>query len=260
MPPSLPQEERHKGVSLKQFHTRTVWSFLVQCFYPRRCVVCDGAFFLSECFRIHPDCRKKLEPVDQPFCFGCGKPLSDPAAEYCSDCKRRRRSFKRNVAAFVYNEAARESIVRFKYHGRQAYAKTYAEEIWALRKEEILSFKADALIPVPIHRDRLLKRGYNQAELLAHELSKLSGIPLRGDLLFRTKKTRAQKALGPKARIRNLADAFAVSASVKGIQTVLLVDDIFTTGSTMEACTRLLLAAGVRAVYGVTLCITVNEQ
>ena len=242
---------------MKQFHTRTVWSFLVQCFYPRRCVVCDGAFFLSERFRIHPDCRKKLEPVDQPFCFGCGKPLSDPAAEYCSDCKRRRRSFKRNVAAFVYNEAARESVVRFKYHGRQAYAKTYAEEIWALRKEEILSFKADALIPVPIHRDRLLKRGYNQAELLAHELSKLSGIPLRGDILFRIKKTRAQKALGPKARIRNLADAFTVkkSAKTEKLKTVILIDDIYTTGSTLEACSRALLSAGIRKVYGVTLCV-----
>ncbi len=234
----------------------------MQCIYPHRCPVCDGALFLSDRFWIHPECRKKLSFVHQPFCFGCGKGLKDPCAEYCSDCRRRRRNFVRNVAALHYNDAARDSIVRFKYHGRQQYAVSYAEEIWALRREEILSFKADALIPVPIHRNRLMKRGYNQAELLADELSKLSGIPLRSDILFRTKKTRTQKALGPEARIRNLADAFAVrnKKKISSLKTVILVDDIYTTGSTLEACTRVLLAAGVKKVYGVTLCVGMGEE
>ena len=239
---------------------RTVWSYLLQCIYPRRCPVCDGVIYLSDKEWIHPECRKKLSFVEQPFCFGCGKRLSDPAVEYCADCRRRRRSFVRNVAALEYNDAARESVVRFKYHGRQQYAISYAEELWRLRKDEILSFRADALVPVPIHRDRLRKRGYNQAELLAFELSKLSGIPLRRDILFRLKKTAAQKALGPEARVRNLSHAFAVKGSVKGLKTVILVDDIFTTGSTIEACTRVLLAAGIRTVYGVTLCVSLPEE
>ncbi len=245
---------------MEKMNKRTLRSFLLQCIYPRRCVVCDGVFYFSDRERIHPDCRKKLVPIVQPFCFGCGKALSDEQAEYCSDCRRRKRSFRRNVAAFGYNEAARESVVRFKYHGRQSYARTYAEEIWRLRKEEILSFRADALIPVPIHRARLLKRGYNQAELLAEELSKLSGIPLRRDVLFRPKKTAAQKALGPEARIRNLSGAFSVKGPVKGLKTVILVDDIFTTGATLEACTRVLLSAGIRTVYGVTLCGSLPED
>ena len=238
---------------------KTVWSFVLQCFYPRRCPVCDGVLFLSDQFWIHPECRKKLSFVRQPFCFRCGRALSDPAEEYCPDCRRRWRSFLRNVAALEYNEAARDSVVRFKYHGRQQYAVSYAEEIWAMRSEEILSFGADALIPVPIHRARLLKRGYNQAELLAEELSKLSGIPLRRDVLFRKRRTGAQKALGPEARIRNLAGAFS-AGNVKGLKTVILVDDIFTTGSTMEACTRVLLAAGVPTVFGVTLCVGMGEE
>ena len=187
---------------------RTAWSFVLQCFYPRRCPVCDGVLFFSDKFWIHPECRKKLSFVRQPFCFRCGRALSDPSEEYCPDCRRRRRSFARSVSALEYNEAARDSVVRFKYHGRQQYAVSYAEEIWAIRSEEILSFKADALVPVPIHRARLLKRGYNQAELLA----------------------------------------------------VILVDDIFTTGSTMEACTRVLLAAGVPTVFGVTLCVGMGEE
>ena len=165
----------------------------------------------------------------------------------------------RNVAALEYNETARDSVVRFKYHGRQQYAVSYAEELWALRSEEILSFGADALVPVPIHRDRLRKRGYNQAELLAEELSKLSGIPLRRDLLFRSRRTGVQKALGPEARIRNLAGAFS-AGNVQGLRSVILVDDIFTTGSTMEACTRVLLSAGVPTVFGVTLCVGMGEE
>ncbi len=243
-----------------QSNKRTLWSFLLQCIYPRRCPVCDGVFYLSEKELIHPACLSKLSFVQHPYCFRCGRALADSAGEYCADCKKRRRSFVRNVAAFEYNEAARESIVRFKYHGRQAYAVFYAEEIWRLRKDEILSFKADALIPVPIHRSRLLKRGYNQAELLAEELSKRSGIPSRRDILFRTKHTRAQKALGPDARIRNLSKAFTVKASVKGLTSVILVDDIFTTGATMEACSRVLLSAGVKKIYGVTLCIGMGES
>lgn len=244
----------------EQSNKRTLWSCLLQWFYPHRCVVCDGVFFLSNREWIHPECRKKLSFAVEPRCFGCGRTLADETAEYCPDCRRRRRSFVRNVAALHYNEAARDSVVRFKYHGRQQYAIAYAEEIWRLRKEDILSFKADALIPVPVHRARLLKRGYNQAELLAEELSKLSGIPLRRDVLFRPKKTAAQKALGPEARIRNLQNAFAVKGSVKGLGTVILVDDIFTTGSTMEACTRVLKAAGIRTVYGVTLCVGMGEE
>ena len=244
----------------EKMNKRTFRSFLLQCFYPRRCPVCDGVFYFSEKERIHPDCRKKLAPIREPFCFRCGKMLDDEQAELCPDCRRRKRSFRRNVAAFGYNEAARESIVRFKYHGRQSYASVYAEEIWTLRREEILSFRADALIPVPIHRDRLRSRGYNQAELLAEALSKLSGIPLRRDVLFRTKRTKAQKALGPEARIRNLSGAFAVKGDVKGLKTVILVDDIFTTGATMEACTRVLLAAGIKTVYGVTLCVSLPEE
>ena len=243
-----------------QSNKRTLWSFLMQCISPRRCPVCDGALFISEKEWIHPECRKKLSPVTHPFCFRCGRPLQDATAEYCADCRMRRRSFIRSVSAFVYNEAARESVVRFKYHGCQQYAACYAEEIWALRKEELLSFRADALIPVPIHRDRLLKRGYNQAELLAYELSRLSGIPLRRDLLFRTKKTRAQKALGPEARIRNLQDAFSAGKAAKELNTVILVDDIYTTGATMEACARVLLSAGVKRVYGVTFCISTGDE
>ena len=245
---------------MDKINKRTLRSILLQCIYPRRCPVCDGVFYFSEKEQIHPACRKKLAPVVQPFCFGCGRQLTDDTAELCSDCRRRRRSFRRSAAAFGYNEAARESVARFKYHGRQSYARTYAEEIWALRKEEILSFRADALIPVPIHRARLLKRGYNQAELLAEELSKLSGIPLRRDVLFRLKKTAAQKALSPEARVRNLSGAFSVKGPVKGLRTVILVDDIFTTGATLEACTRVLLAAGIRTVYGVTLCVSLPEE
>lgn len=245
---------------MEKMNKRTFRSFFLQCIYPRRCVVCDGVFYFSDRESIHPDCRKKLAPVVQPFCFVCGKALADEQAELCSDCRRRKRSFRRNVAAFGYNEAARDSVARFKYHGRQSYAQTYAEEIWALRKEEILSFRADALIPVPIHRARLMKRGYNQAEVLAEELSKLSGIPLRRDVLFRPKKTAAQKALGPEARVRNLSGAFSVKGSVKSLRTVILVDDIFTTGATLEACARVLLAAGIRTVYGVTLCVSLPED
>ena len=239
---------------------RTFRSLIPQLIYPRRCPVCDGVFYLSEKDPFHPECLKKLSFVQSPFCFRCGRGLRDPGAEFCSDCIKRRRSFVRNVAALHYNEAAKESVSRFKYRGRQSYAAAYAEAIWQTRREEIQSFHADALIPVPIHRERLIKRGYNQAELLAEALSGLSGIPLRRDVLFRRRNTEAQKALGPEARVRNLSGAFTANGLAKSLKTVILVDDIYTTGSTMEACTRALLSAGAEAVYGVTLCVGMGEE
>ena len=115
--------------------------------------------------------------------------------------------------------------------------------------------KADVLVPVPVHPSRLRIRGFNQAEELAWRLSEKTGIPVDRSILKRSKKTAPQKSLDPSGRLKNLEQAFTAGHIPPNIHSVILVDDIYTTGSTIEACTRVLKKAGMEHVYFVTIFI-----
>ncbi len=159
----------------------------------------------------------------------------------------------------VYDPVMRESVRMFKNGGRREYADWYARAIWNQYGKELEGWGVDALVPVPLHRSRLRKRGYNQAEVLAGKLANYMNKPMWPKALVRTKKTTAQKYLGAGERNRNLESVFAPgSQSVDG-KVVLLVDDIYTTGGTAQACTQVLLGRGAKAVYLVNLCIGEND-
>ena len=231
--------------------------------FPKRCPVCDKVRPLSarkeEHFPVCAACYEKLVFVQEPFCKRCGKPLPAPDPEYCFECQKKEVSFHRNYAAMVYNAAAKNSMVLFKYHGRREFADFYVRELLRQHGGALRSLPLQAIIPVPIHRSRLMRRGYNQAALLSEALSKELHVPERRDILFRTKKTIAQKKLGPEARIRNLQDALRAEGDLSGLRHVLLVDDIYTTGSTLEACSRVLTQAGAAHVDCATVCVVENE-
>ena len=224
----------------------------------------------------------KLHFIQQPSCKKCGTELISDRAEYCPDCLRRQRSFESGVALIRYDTVAQKSIAAVKYKNRREYLDFYAEAI-ARRYGYFFKCHKDAvLVPVPVHPARLRSRGFNQAGELAVRLGRLTGLPVNERLLVRTKKTAPQKELGPDERLRNLRHAFAVASefrqepaqdktdsrrmsertasvpagkAAKLPQTVILADDIYTTGSTIEACARVLKAAGVRQVYFVSICI-----
>ena len=246
---------------------RIPWAFrdLAGIFFPQRCPVCDKALPFGPRSKaplgtqpdpfFHEACLSRLVFIQDPYCLRCGRPLSDEGAEYCPACRKRTWTFKQNLPLLLYNDAARFSISHFKYHGRQEFALPYARLFMERHGEELGALHAEALIPVPIHKSRLRKRGYNQAALLAYELEKLSGIPCREDILIRSKHTGAQKELNRKERLSNMQNAFRLKTKPEGIQTVILVDDIFTTGSTLESCSRVLKKAGIRQIYTITLSI-----
>jgi len=150
----------------------------------------------------------------------------------------------------------RKSVSHFKYHNKREYADWYVEELLRKYRRILINLKPDAILPVPLHDAKRRKRGFNQAEILAKGLSLGTGIPMKTDILFRKKNTIAQKNLNNKERLRNLEQAFAVRReNVKELGTVILVDDIYTTGSTIEACSRVLKKAGVQNVHFISLCI-----
>lgn len=230
---------------------------LLSLLFPRRCPVCHG-IVTPKGGLICDDCRGKISRVKEPCCKRCGKPVLTWEEEYCYDCSRKPRSFTGGVSLIDYDDVGKSSMIAFKYKGRQEYGAFYAEELWRTYGDRIRSFRPDVIVPVPIHRSRRAERGYNQAEVLGRELSKRSGIPMVTDLLVRSRKTVAQKKLNAGERQRNLEEALSVKGSTSGIRRVLLVDDIYTTGSTLEACTRVLLRSGVEEVFVATVCIGKN--
>ena len=234
---------------------------VVNLIFPRRCPVC-GEIVQPEGALICPACIPKLSPVRQPTCKKCGKELFSEADEYCPDCLRHRRTFDCGVALLNYNEATAASVAAVKYRNRREYLDFYAEAIVRRYGKWLSRQKADALIPVPVHPARRRKRGFNQAEELAKRIGALTGLPVQADLLIRTRKTAPQKELNPAERLANLNRAFAVDPSYRGgnasrmPRRVILVDDIYTTGSTVEACARALKDAGAQYVSFVAICIS----
>ncbi len=229
---------------------------IVEYLFPPRCPVCDDVRPVHAPLCC-PECREKLIFVGNQTCCRCGKPVYDSGVEYCYDCRKKSHAFSAGVSLFVYEDVIRESMMRFKYHGREEYSVWYISELWKQKGRQLKAFCADAVVPVPIHATRYRQRGYNQAEALARELSHRLELPVRRELLRRTKATSAQKALNDVERLRNLLEAFSAPRQKKRTtpERVILVDDIYTTGSTLEACTRVLKKAGVSEVMVVTVCI-----
>lgn len=216
--------------------------------FPRRCPVC-GDIILPKGNLICPGCMKKLSWVKGPVCKKCGKEVVNDTVEYCPDCVKRVRTFDSGRALIHYNEISSRSMAQIKYHNRREYLDFYAEAMYRRLGEAILRLKPEVIIPVPVHKSRLRSRGFNQAEELARRLCGRLDIPMDTSVLFRVKKTLPQKELNPAERLKNLEQAFLASGSAGKWKRVLLIDDIYTTGSTMEACARVLKKAGVKQVY-----------
>jgi len=229
------------------------FNIITDMIYPRICPVCNEIMPLG-CTDAHPGCMQRLTYADEPYCVRCGKPVEEDE-EYCADCVRISHLYDEGRAALIYDEYASKSIYRFKYNKKREFAAFYAKVMYERLGRKIRSWEADAIVPVPVHRSRLKKRGYNQAQLIAKELSKRLGIPVLDTLVIRTGATGAQKELGAAARQNNLKKAFKVTRNVVELDTVLIVDDIYTTGATVDAMAGCLKGAGVNRVYFVTLCI-----
>ena len=232
---------------------RKVAEVILDCVYPRICPVCNkivSVFGRDIC----PECERRLTYVGDSFCMRCGKPV-DEDEEYCIDCISGEHVYDEGRAALVYDEYMSKSIYRFKYNGKREFASFYGRVMTDCLGRKIKSWKADAIVPVPVHKSKLKKRGYNQALLLAKELSVRLDIPLYDGLVCRRAATAVQKELSAKERQNNLKKAFNVTQNVVKLDTVLIVDDIYTTGATVDAMARCLKGAGVQKVYFVSLCI-----
>jgi len=226
---------------------------VVELVFPRRCPVCDR-IVMPKGKLICRECGDKLNYITEPRCKKCGKGLEKEEQEYCYDCSHKTHVYEKGLALYEYH-SVQDSIYRFKYQGRCEYADFYGRDMAYRLGDQIMRWNAEALIPVPIHYTRKNKRGYNQAELLAEALSACLFIPVRKDIVKRCKKTIPQKELDDRGRQNNLKKAFKIARDDVKLKSIILVDDIYTTGSTIDAIARELKAAGVEKIYYIALSI-----
>ncbi len=226
--------------------------------FPPRCPFCDKVLFHSILVPrefVCNCCRNKPEYIKEPVCYKCGKPIVDKKQEYCYDCEKKRKEYIQGKALWIYKDEVRESLYRFKYCNRQEYATYYGLELVNVYGEWMKKCGVQAIIPIPLSKKRMRQRGFNQAALVADEIGKRMKIPVYHNLLIRVLDTKAQKELNEEERKNNLKRAFKTSVNKVQLDHILLIDDIYTTGSTMNEATRTLKQAGVDQIYCLSISI-----
>ena len=228
---------------------------------PPRCLGCGG--IVERQGRLCAGCWRGLTFLAAPLCRSCGYPLPGAAAAdpLCGGCTLEPPAFGRARAALRYDEGARGLILAFKHADRTDSAPAFGR--WLARAGGALLAEADLIAPVPLHRWRLLKRGYNQAAVLARALARESALPLVPDLLQRRRATPSQQGLSAQARLANVTPASFrphpwQRRRLAG-RRVLLIDDVMTTGATVGACAEVLLDAGAAQVDVLTLARVVRD-
>ena len=230
--------------------------FVSRLLWPEVCPFCERVYRAGIC----PECQielKKLQ-IKEPRCMKCGKPVRYQEQEYCYDCMHTVHFYDRGFSIWLHKSLVKQSIYQFKYHNRRCYGFYYGEIMADLYKEMIQTMQIknpDVIIPIPLHKKRRRIRGYNQAEIVADHLGRKIGVSVETKWLFRKNNTNPQKTLNRKARWKNLDQAFEVSDDFCPVRTVLLVDDIYTTGSTIDSVAKVLKAKGVQSVYFLTISI-----
>lgn len=243
-------------ILLRQLAGRTL-----DTLFPPRCFSCNA--LTAEQGNLCAACWAEVDFISAPMCGRCGMPFAHEVGEAgeCMACLHSPPPYDAARAVFRYEGGSRRLVTGYKYYDRTLATPMFAR--WLARAAGAQLGRTDVIVPVPLHRWRLLRRRYNQSALLARELGRVTGIPFHADALRRTRHTAQQAGLTREERLENVRDAFAVPAKrlqhIDG-KSVMLVDDVLTTGATLHACTGALRAAGAEAVYVVTLGRTTLED
>ncbi|NTV15498.1 MAG: ComF family protein [Desulfobulbaceae bacterium] len=228
---------------------------LAELLFPSSCLACQGQVPPGTLPMFCPECLAQIELVSGPLCPGCGRqfPKAAGGAHYCGLCLSGHYHFERARAVALYTEPFSHVIHRFKYRGKTHGLPSFSA-LLARLPEPPLREPPELILPVPLHDRKLRQRGFNQAVLLARAFFPRDRQRIKTDLLLRQLNTDPQTSLSGQARRQNLKNAFKVRKpeQVRG-KMIVLVDDVFTTGTTVNECARVLKKAGARRVEVLTL-------
>ncbi len=272
MPPLLPQPPIRRFGALRHLH-RQLWPRVRQwgkgaagqgldLLFPPSCVGCgrSGSHFCDAC-------AQQVRPVDPPLCAHCGRQQDRPVAR-CVMCAPSpdgspapAEMLTLSRAATLFTWPVREAIHDLKYAGRRELARPLARYLVAAYQSAPwldLAGQIDAVVPVPLHAERLAERGFNQSELLAQPFAEAVGLALEPTWLHRQRSTRPQVGLDAAGRRANVQGAFWAEDRVAG-KSLLLVDDVYTTGATLAACAQVAREAGAIKVYALALALPTRQ-
>jgi competence protein ComFC len=223
------------------------------------CWFCDQPIkqfcFSSAWKKVCADCVESLSPIHKPVCRVCFRPL-DHNDNLCGDCQFVKQEDRvTNVSAVSYTTKTKKVLARFKYSGDERYAKYIGAIMYDAVEKYYQQIPFSLITSVPLHQNRIVERGFNQSQLLADYIGKYLGLPTQ-TILERSKPSPPQASLGRSARIDALRSSFEVSQDGQQLDltphTILLVDDVYTTGTTIRECAKILRQAGVQTVYAIT--------
>lgn len=230
------------------------WRACLDLLFPPTCLGCGKGLPSSRPPLFCPVCQGQITLITPPLCTCCGRPLPDAAGggHTCGRCLAKPPAFRRARALLLYDGPLAEAIHRFKYQGETAGLASFAHFAQTAALPDLSL--PDLILPVPLHPKRLRRRGFNQAQWLAQAFFPEQRGQLRPDLLLRLRHTAPQTGMSGKERRRNLKNGFGVTRAelIRG-KSILLVDDVYTTGSTVNECARVLLRAGAATVEVLTL-------
>ena len=226
---------------------------IVQWIFPEKCVICNCEISQNSLFC--PRCFSDLKFIEFPICPCCGKQMevSIDRHQLCETCLNFKRDFEFCRSLMIYDKVSRKLIMKIKQSGDHAVAKRICRML--VSKYQDLLSNADLIIPVPSHWTRLLKRGYNPPAIIASKVSHFLNIPFRTDILKRIRKTQYQRNKALFERMENVSGAFICEKDLS-TKTILLVDDVLTTGATLNECARTLRFAKAKKVLCLTLAST----
>lgn len=239
---------------LVKIQFRKIIEGILEIIYPNFCILCNDTLGFLDPRGICRKCEEKHGYLENEICIICGKPLNDKKYERCFDCRKVIHFYKEGRSMFVYEASIKEAIYEYKYNKKKEYGYLFAKELIRYYNNS-KDWQIDIVIPVPLYEVRLKERGYNQSEIIAKYFARHYEIALETKALWRIKGTKPQKLLNDQERKRNVRSAFKANKEcVRGKQ-ILLIDDIYTTGSTIDACAKALIDEGAKEIYYLALSI-----